>query len=39
MYLAQYEPTNTVITNLAKNIIKQHNDWNVLILFDYISAG
>lgn len=39
MYLAQYQTTNKIITNLAKNIIKQHNDWNVLVLFDYISAG
>lgn len=39
MYLSQYEKTNKIITGLAKNIIKQHNNWNVLILFDYTASG
>lgn len=39
MYLATYEPTNKAIDNIAKGVIKQHPDWNVLILFDYINSG
>lgn len=39
MYLATYEPTNKVITNIAKGVITQHPNWNVLILFDYINSG
>ena len=39
MYLGEYIPTNTKILELAKRIIATHNDWNVLILFDYISQG
>lgn len=39
MYLSQFEPTNKIITNLAKNVLKQHPNWNVLILFDYINSG
>jgi superfamily II DNA or RNA helicase len=39
MYLSQYEKTNKIIVNLAKNVIKQHNNWNTLILFDYTSSG
>lgn len=39
MYLASYEPTNKAIDNIAKGIIKQHPNWNVLILFDYINSG
>lgn len=39
MYLSQYEPTNKIITNIAKNVIKQHNNWNALILFDYTLSG
>lgn len=39
MYLSEYEPTNKIITKLATGIIKQHPDWNVLILFDYIKQG
>lgn len=35
MYLSQYEPTNKLITNIAKKIIEQHSNWNALILFDY----
>ena len=39
MYLATYEPTNKAIVNIAKGVIKQHPNWNVLILFDYINSG
>ena len=39
IYLASYEPTNKAITNIAKGVIKQHPNWNVLILFDYINSG
>lgn len=39
MYLATYEPTNKAITNIAKGVIKQHPNWNVLILFDYTNSG
>jgi hypothetical protein len=35
MYLSSYEPTNKLITNIAKKIIEQHSNWNALILFDY----
>ena len=39
MYLSQHEQTNKIITNLATGIIKQHSNWNVLILFDYTLSG
>lgn len=39
MYLSQYEKTNKLIVNIAKGVIKQHNNWNVLILFDYTLSG
>jgi hypothetical protein len=39
MYLSQYEKTNKIIVNLAKNVIKQHSNWNTLILFDYTASG
>ena len=39
MYLAQFEPTNKIITKLATNVIKQNSHWNALILFDYTLSG
>jgi hypothetical protein len=39
MFLSQFEPTNKIITNIAKNLIKQHPNWNSLILFDYTLSG
>ena len=39
MYLSELTSTNSIITKLAEGIIKQHPDWNVLILFDYIKQG
>lgn len=39
MYLSQFEPTNKIITKLAKNVILQHPNWNSLILFDYTASG
>lgn len=39
MFLSQFEKTNKIITNLATGIIKQHPNWNVLILFDYTASG
>ena len=39
MYLSQYEPTNKIIANLAAGVIKQHPNWNLLILFDYTLSG
>ena len=39
IYLANFEPTNKAIVNVAKGVIKQHPNWNVLILFDYTNSG
>lgn len=39
MYLSELTSTNSIIAKLAEGIIKQHPDWNVLILFDYIKQG
>lgn len=39
MYLSSYEPTNKLITNIAKKIVQQHKNWNALILFDYTLSG
>lgn len=39
MYLASYQPTNKYIVNIAKGVLKQHANWNVLILFDYNNSG
>ena len=39
MYLSELTFTNSIIAKLAEGIIKQHPDWNVLILFDYIKQG
>ena len=39
MFLSELTSTNSIIAKLAEGIIKQHPDWNVLILFDYIKQG
>jgi len=39
MYLGIYKPCNKKIVALAESLVKKYVDWNVLILFDYISQG
>jgi superfamily II DNA or RNA helicase len=39
MYLGEYLESNIKTLALAKKLIEVHNDWNILILFDYISQG
>lgn len=39
MYLGLFETTNKKIIALAESLIKKYNNWNILILFDYISQG
>lgn len=38
-YLGDYLPTNEKICELAAGLIQKKPDWNVLVLFDYISQG
>jgi superfamily II DNA or RNA helicase len=39
MYLNSYEESNKIILNIASKLIKEHPEWNILILFDYTSQG
>lgn len=39
IYLGMHENSNKIMLKLCKNIVKEHPDWNGLILFDYTSQG
>lgn len=38
-YLGEYKETNKKIVDLAKGLITKKPEWNVIVLFDYISQG